>query len=230
MANNKKAEAKPKKTSIIKDAVALFLITLIAGTLLGLVNDVTKEPIAEANLKAKMDAYQAVFADAAEFRENADITAMVEDTAAFEALIAEANKTDAYKELPIESVEISEVLEAVDASGNVLGYVVSFSSGAGYGGDINMSLGVTNEGEITGFEVISNSETAGLGANGSTPEFKSQFTGINTASIMYTKSGKQEGTDPAQIDAISGATITTKAVTRAVNGVLLFIRVNCLGM
>lgn len=229
MANKEKEKTK-KKGGILKDAIALFLITIISGTLLGLVNDVTEDAIAQADLKAKMDAYREVFADAKEFRENEELSAKVEDQEGFDALIAQANETEKYKELPIESVEISEILEAVDDSGNVIGYVVSFSSSAGYGGDINMSLGITNEGEITGLEVISNSETAGLGAKCSDSEFKSQFAGINTASIMYTKTGKQQGADPAQIDAISSSTITTKAITRAVNGVLLFVRTNCLGM
>ena len=54
-----------------------------------------------------------------------------------------------------------------------------------------------------------------------TDEFKSQFKGMHVASISYTKTGKQ---NDYEIDALSGATITTKAVLNAVNGGLLYIR------
>ena len=53
----------PKKSTIIKDAAALFVITLIAGLLLGLVNQVTKEPIAASELAAKNAAYHKVFSE-----------------------------------------------------------------------------------------------------------------------------------------------------------------------
>ena len=73
------AEPKKQKSGIIKDAVALFVITLIAGALLGLVNQITKEPIAKAELKAKEEAYKVVFADGKEFEENKDIDKKLKD-------------------------------------------------------------------------------------------------------------------------------------------------------
>lgn len=230
--NNKVDHAAAKGSTMIRDTVALFIITLIAGCLLGLVNDVTKDLIAAANLQKKMDAYRTVFAVAEDFRENEEISAKAADVEGFSKIIDEANATGSYEktgvDAKIESVKINEVLEAVDSSGNVLGYVVSFTGSAGYGGDIEMSLGVDTAGVITGFEVISNSETAGLGANCTNAEFKDQFKGISTSGILYTKSGKKEGSDPAEIDALSGATVTTKAVTKSVNGVLLFVHTYCI--
>ena len=229
--DNIKKSAKTGST-MIRDTLALFIITMIAGCLLGLVNEVTKDLIAQADLQKKMDAYRTVFSSAAEFRENDEITSKVEDVEGFSKTVDEANATGNYEksgvDAKIESFVINEVLEAVDSSGNVLGYVVSFTGTAGYGGDVNMSLGVDNDGVITGFEVISNSETAGLGANCTNAEFKDQFKDISTTGIMYTKSGKKEGTDPAEIDALSGATVTTKAVTKSVNAVLLFLHTYCL--
>lgn len=226
------ADKENKGSTMIRDTIALFIITLIAGCLLGLVNEVTKDLIEQANLQKKMNAYKTVFSVADSFRENEEINAKVADVEGFSKMIDEANASGKYEssgaDAKIESVKINEVLEAVDSSGNVLGYVVSFTGSAGYGGDINMSLGVDTSGVITGFEVISNSETAGLGANCTNAEFKDQFKGISTSGIIYTKSGKKEGTDPAQIDALSGATVTTKAVTKSVNGVLLFLHTYCL--
>lgn len=242
-AGAKAADTKPKnKSTMVRDTIALFIITLVAGCLLGLVNEVTKDLIEKANLQKKMDSYRTVFSAAADFDDTdeqiKEINAMLEemnknkDMGEFQKVIDEANASGKYKnssaDTNIESLVINEVLRAVDSSGNLLGYVVGFTGTAGYGGNIEMSLGVDTQGTITGFEVISNSETAGLGANCTNPEFKSQFEGINTNGVIYTKSGKQAGTDPAEIDALSGATVTTKAVSRAVNGVLLFLHTYCL--
>ena len=101
-----------------------------------------------------------------------------------------------------------------------IGYVASFTAKEGYGGDISLSMGVAADGTITGLEVLSASETAGLGANCTTDAFKSQFAGINSERVEYTKMGKSADNE---IDALSGATITTKAITKAVNSLLLFL-------
>lgn len=191
------------KNTIIKDAIALFLITLIAGGLLGFVNQITKDPIAKAEQKAKQEAYQKVYPKAKEFIENKEITKQ-----------AEAAKDS------IEGVILSEVLEAKDTNGDVIGYVMSISSKEGYGGEIALSLGFQKDGTITGLEVLSMSETAGLGANCTTEAFKKQFTNIQTDEVNYTKTGKAADNE---IDALSGATITTKAVTKTVNAGIAFL-------
>ena len=80
-------------------------------------------------------------------------------------------------------------------------------------------MGIMNDGTINGIEFLSLSETAGLGMKADTDEFKSQFKGMHVASISYTKTGKQ---NDYEIDAISGATITTSAVTNAVNAGLTY--------
>ena len=71
------SEVKGKNT-IVKDAIILFIITLIAGVALAFVHDITAEPIAKANAEAKAKAYQTVFADAASFEEDADVASKVE--------------------------------------------------------------------------------------------------------------------------------------------------------
>lgn len=199
------------KSTLMKDAIILFVITLLAGLGLGLVYEVTKNPIAEANAKAKQEAYQRVYPDAKEFAADEAIDKKVEDSAQF------------LSDNALDGAVISEVLVANDESGNAIGYVVSFVAKEGYGGDISLSMGMTNEGEITGLEVLSASETAGLGANCTKPDFKDQFKGKNVDAIEYTKDG---ATADNQIDAISGATITTKAVTKGVNAAIAFLKQN----
>ena len=119
----------------------------------------------------------------------------------------------------IDSIE--DAYKAVDASGNKLGYVFVIITKEGYGGDIQLSMGVTNDGTINGIEFLSLSETAGLGMNADTDDFKSQFAGMHVAQVSFTKTGKQ---NDYEIDAISGATITTTAVTKAVNGGLYYFQ------
>jgi len=188
-----------------KNVIVLTIITVLAGFLLGYVYDITKEPIAKATESAKQNAYKSVFASADSFNE----------VAGFDTASASLAATNAG----INGVSVDEALEAVDASGNVLGYVLTVTSSEGYGGNVTLSMGVTNDGSINGIEFLSLSETAGLGMKADTPEFKSQFAGMKAAQISYTKTGKQAD---YEIDAISGATITTNAVTNAVNAGLCY--------
>lgn len=198
---------KKKQSSILKDAIALFIITVIAGGLLGYVNFLTKQPIMDAEQKAKTEAYQKVMEKAEEFTNNMDLSVKLEQ---------EAEKT--------EGVILTEVLEAKDKNGSLIGYVMSVTDKEGYGGDITLSLGFDTEGGITGFEVLSaSSETPGLGANCQTEEFKKQFVGITGEQVEYTKSGKSKENE---IDALSGATITTKGIVKSVNAALSFMREN----
>ena len=197
------------KHTIIKDAISLTIITLIAGALLGFAYDITKAPIEQAEYEKKQKAYQAVFTEATTFEANEEIQTL----ASSQEIFAD-DVTGAY---------ISEVLEAKDESGKLLGYVMSFASKEGYGGEIVVSMGVDLTGTITGLQVLTANETAGLGAKCKDDSFTSQFTGIQDFSVAYTKTGK---TKPNEIDAIGGATITTKAVTSAVNNALAFIYEN----
>lgn len=197
-------ENKKKKGSILKDAIILFLITMIAGALLGLVNQVTKEPIAASELKAKNEAYQVVFEDSQEFVANETLNKQLE-AASFDG------------------AEISEILEAKDASGETVGYVLSLVAKEGYGGDVNFTIGVKLDGTMTGMSVLSHSETAGLGANCTTESFQSQFKGLKGPEVVYSKTGKSKDNE---IDALSGATITTKALTKAINAGLAFLDEN----
>lgn len=96
------------------------------------------------------------------------------------------------------------------------GYAVQVSP-AGFGGNITMMVGVDNSGTVLGISVVSQAETAGLGAicaagteKGQT--FRGQFVGLS-GNVAVTKDG-------GQVDAISSATITSRAVCDGVNAAL----------
>lgn len=190
--------------SVIKDAMILFAITLVAGLLLGVVYDITKEPIAAQKEKAKTEACQNVFSEAAGFEAYEEL-----DVEAVSTVLAEAGITGA---------DIDEVMYAKDASGSVIGYVITVTDHEGYGGDIQFSIGVTNEGVLNGISLLSISETAGLGMKAG-DVLVPQFADKQVERFYTTKTGS---TNDSEIDAISGATITTDAVVNGVNGGLAY--------
>ena len=189
---------------MIKNAFVLFTITLIAGVLLGFVYQITKEPIAYQQQLALDKANQAVFTDATTFNE-----IEIDTTALSEIIASDSNYS---------KIDITNVLEATDDSGNVLGYVLQLSS-MGYGDDIEFALGITNDGVINGLSIISINETPGLGMNAE-KVLVPQFASKQATQFTVNKNG---ATSDSEITAISGATITSNAVTRAVNvGVAYF--------
>lgn len=197
-------------SKIIKDAIALTLITLVAGMALGAVHGITKEPIARQEALAKEDAYKEVFADAESYE-------TVEMTDELANQLRSSLDSEGYK-----AQSIDEVVDAVDGSGNSLGYVITVITSEGYGGDIKFSMGIQADGTMNGISILSISETAGLGMRANTDEFKSQFVGKNTDQIVYTKNGASADNE---IDALSGATVTTNAMTNGVNAGLCAFRV-----
>ena len=189
-----------EKKSMLKDALILFAITLAAGLLLGFVHDVTKEPIAEQKAKAKAEACRNVFADAD----------------SFEALAAEDGPTAYFMAGQDSNVDIDEVMRALDSSGQLLGYVITVTDHEGYGGDIQFSMGVTLDGTLNGISLLNIKETAGLGMKAKEPAFYGQYEGKQAEKFVVSK----DGGDGEPIDALSGATITSRAVTDAVNAAL----------
>lgn len=188
------------KNTIIKDAMILTLITLVAGGVLGLVYEITKEPIAKQQEMAKQEAYKSVFEDADSFE-----VCVEEGDGELAAYLAENG---------FEAQTINEVMEAKDASGETLGYAINLTTSEGYGGDITFSMGVREDGTLNGISILTFSETAGLGMNATKDEFKNQFQDKQAESFEVTKTGAAADN---QINAISGATITSNAVTKGVN-------------
>ena len=198
------------KNKIIKDALALTLITLVAGVALGGVYEITKDPIAKQEAQAKAEAYEQVFTDAAAFE-----AVEMDDT--LTKTIRDQLDQEGYKAQSIE-----EVMRAEDQSGETLGYAFTVVTSEGYGGDIQFSMGVQNDGTLNGISILSIGETAGLGMNADTPAFKDQFVGKQVEKLQYIKNG---ATQDDEINAISGATVTTNAMTNGVNAGLCAFRV-----
>lgn len=188
---------------MLKEAGIIFAITLIAGLMLGFVYELTKEPIRIQEEKAIQEACKAVFADASEFTEL--------EVMPSESLVAE---------LAEDGVKIGTIYDAKGSDGAHKGYVLQTTSTEGYGGNIVLYIGVTTDGILNGVSILEISETPGLGMRAEevlVPQFQEKPANAFT----YTKTGSQS---ESEIDAISGATITTKAVTNAVNGGLRVIR------
>ncbi|MGN0318869.1 MAG: RnfABCDGE type electron transport complex subunit G [Lachnospira sp.] len=186
---------------IIKDALILFAITIVAGILLGVVYDVTLDPIAKANEDAKNKAYQAVLSDADTFE---DLKELPSDSD-----LDEANDEDFSKDV-LNSVAVGK------KDGNTVGYVVTVTGKDGYGGDIKLTVGISSEGEVKGISFLSLSETAGLGMRAKNADFKDQFNDKKVEQFKVVTDGSGADSD-SSIDAIGGSTITSKAVTKAVN-------------
>lgn len=189
---------------IMKDTLILTLITLVAGLLLGLVYEITKEPIAKQQELTKQESYKSVFADAFEFSR-------------FDVNIDEINEKLSVSGM---ADSVDEILEAIDENGENIGYVMKITSSEGYGGTISFVFGIKSDGMVNGIEYLSISETAGLGMKAKDAAFKDQFNNKNVETFVVTKSIAAADNE---IDAISGATITSNAVTNGVNaGILAF--------
>ena len=186
-------------SAMLKDAVILFAITLISGLILGFVYQITKEPIAAQEAKAIQEACAAVFPDTpgvsfelVDYVPSAQLTAEIQDT----------------------GVEIGTVYAAVSQGGMLSGYVVETTTKEGYGGNIVIYVGITTDAKVNGVSILEIAETPGLGMNAE-EVLVPQFAGKDAAEFTVTKSGS---TTPSEIDAITGATVTSDAVVNAVNG------------
>ena len=194
--------------NMLKDALILFIITLISGAALGFVYDVTKEPIAKQEQLAKDAAYKEVFADADTFEE----IAMKPD-------LSPEDLTACVTEQGYDA-SVDSVASAFDAGGTQVGYVITVTTHEGYGGDIQFTMGVRNDGTLNGISILSIAETAGLGMKAGevlVPQFKEK-------QVEAFETAKTGAAAEHQIDAISGATITTDAFVNGVNAGLACFR------
>ena len=166
---------------VLRLTLTLFLITTIVAGLLGLVNYVTADTIAEQIAQKAENAMRQVL------------------------------EADGYE--PLDVPEESAVTAAYRAGDR--GYVVRVAPN-GFGGAIDMMVGVDVSGAVTGVAIVSQSETASLGANCTREDFRAQFTGkTGTLSVS---------TDGGEIEALTGATVSSRAVTEGVNTALEFVQ------
>ncbi|MCF0137729.1 MAG: FMN-binding protein [Oscillospiraceae bacterium] len=179
---------------ILKLTLILFLVSAVVAGVLGGVYIVTEKPIAENNAKVTREAYAAVMP------EGVGIDPM--------------NSVDVGETVSVNGASISLIKYTAADDGKT--YVVEAET-SGSQGNIVIAVGVDKEtGTCTGIAIVSSSETSGLGAEASKPAFSNQLVGADNVSCFITKEG---GT----VEAISGATITSKAVTRSVAAAIDFV-------
>ena len=200
------------KFTIPKPAITLCIITLVAGAALSGVYALTKDTIAAQKLAKEQESYKAVCAEATEFVNDEAIDAKIAE------LAGGIYGTDFGK------AYINKALIGKNAAGETVGYVISATSGDGFDGDIVMSIGLDVNGVVTGIEFTTITETAGMGMLVKEPAFKDQYIGDDVASFEVNKAGGS--TEPHQIDSVAGATISSRAVTNAVNAARDFFAAN----
>lgn len=179
---------KRNSREILRMVVALFAISLVCSAILGAVNAVTKDKIAEIEAETRAAAMREVLPEAAAFE---DVSASLTDE--FQAENA-----------------VTGIYAATAADGSAAGYAV-MTAPRGFGGEIVMIVGVGADGTVTGVVITEMSETAGLGAKADDPAFLSQYAG-KSGSLSVVKGAAEEN----QISAITGATVTSRAVTAGV--------------
>jgi electron transport complex protein RnfG len=183
---------KKQLRDLLKPTISLFLICLVVSAALAFTYAGTKDIIAD---RARLDAENArreVLAEADRFATLENIDSI----------------TSSRPELSI----VKEAYKAFKGD-SVTGYVFVVES-KGYGGDIQITVGINNDGKITGVKIGENNETPGLGTKASEAPFKTQFENITPQEPLKLVKGNKAG--PEEIDAISGATVTSKAVVKGV--------------
>lgn len=203
--NDENVKSKFDVKGIVKAVIVIFVITLVMGAALGAVYDITKKPILDAALKAKEEAYKEIYPDAA------TIVSIVEQSESItNEFLNDTLHTVGYKDSTIDEFNL-----VADKDGKFIGTIVIVTNKNGYGGDIQLAVGISlAENKITGISFLTLNETVGLGMRANEAEFKEQFKDVPFGEISYTKTGSDSAN---VIDAISGATITTSAVTDGVN-------------
>lgn len=183
--------------TMLKEAAILLIITAFAGLMLGFVHELTRKNIERQEILAVENACHEVFAQAAGF----ELT---------DAVLS----GELQNELSGDGVKIGKIYHALDESKNLLGYIVESASSKGYGGTIDLYIGVTLDGRLNGVSILQINETVGFGMEAGNV-LVPQYEGRKAEIFTYTKNGSSSS---SEIDAISGATMTTKAFVNAVNG------------
>lgn len=207
-----------KKDTMMKDALILCAITLILGAILAGVYTVTKKPIEDAQAKTNNEACQKVVETGATVGD--DDAALVKEVNAYFAEHDLSNQKTSEGDLLSVYVEVTQVHKVTDKDKKENGRVYLANAKKGYGGNISFALGVNGEGKVTGISITSESETAGLGANCENADWQKSFAGkVLPSDLAQNMYNKNEETD-SQVQALSGATVTSRAITNAVKGIL----------
>lgn len=181
------------KLKMFQPALLLTVLCLIVTLMLAATYEITKDPIARQQEEAALMQKQEIFPDGKEFTGIALSEAQVEIMTAKD----------------IAAVEIST---AKDADGKVIGYVFVTSS-RGYAGNVVATTGIDTEGKVIMITAAAADETPGLGKRVEEKGFQAQFSNLDTKVLTSVSAGS----DTHKIDSISGATISSRAASSAVN-------------
>ena len=187
---------------VMRITVILTLICVVITALLAGTNMLTAEKIAQNSLAAKQEAWREVLPAEAYLP-----LALPSAEAVSSGDVASAS--DAAVDPALENLDA-----AVCVSGTDVGGVVITTKDKGYGGEITVLTGFDKNGNITGVRLLEHSETAGLGANAANEKFTDQYITPNGESRPGSFAVSKDG---GTIDAVTAATISSRAVTRAVN-------------
>ena len=170
---------------------ALLVICTVSAALLAAVHGVTKETIEQAQRQARLDSMMAVLPE----------------------------ETESCVEVTVKD-ESAVCFRAVDKENNTVAYAVQTTE-YGYGGAISVMTGVALDGSVIAVNVYDNSaETPGLGAKTSESAFTSQFAVGSPVQGFVVSKDKTANDDLEEIDAVTGATISSRAVVSAVTHAL----------
>lgn len=177
--------------NIIKLSLILFFVAGLAAGILAFYDTVTKPKIEKIEAKGKKDAMSYVLPQGKQF-----------------------------KEIKFSKESSESYFKALDENGSLVGYIF-VAKGPGFSGIIETMVGTDTNFKIIGIKVLKHSETPGLGAEtqvikyGDTkPFFETWFTGKNSLKVVVEK---DDNTSKDKVQAITGATITTRAVCNSIN-------------
>jgi electron transport complex protein RnfG len=172
--------------------ISLFGVTLIASASLGLVNDVTEGPIAQTELKKQEMALAAVLPEYDHLGE-------------------------VIKVLPKDAPDSVEIYPAYGADGEEIASAVKTYTYSGFSGYIEVMVGIDDDGEITGFQVLKHAETPGLGSKMDDWFGNTEKPGQSVVGRSFPDGGLSVSKDGGEVDAITAATITSRAFLDALN-------------
>ncbi len=184
---------------IIKLTVTLFVTCVIVAGLLGVVNKLTLPNITATNERKTSEAIQQVLPELEGSPLSMDLTEDMTSAASD----AGATLTEAYE---------------AQAGGSTIGYAFKIVS-SGSQGNIEMMVGLDTEGAVTGVSIVSNSETSGIGSKVMTNQPTAKGVGVLDQFVDKTAADAPL-TVGTNVDAISGATVSSKGVTTGVNAAL----------
>jgi electron transport complex protein RnfG len=175
---------------ILKYAVTLFVVTVVASGSLAYTYSVTADRIEKMRLREQLNAVKDVCP---------------------EAEAAEVTKDDGLAEKAAKKVEILKAVFKVEKDGKIVAYAM-LTAPRGYGGPMSVMVGLTESGKVTGVKVLEHKETPGLGDKVVLgKDFLSQFSDKGPDDPVEVKE---------DIEAVSGATISSKGVTQGVRAAL----------